>query len=91
MKENIEQQKRAMHDTRQMLRNVGPLAKAGKQAELLKYIAEDMDYTTVSDKRFCPNASSTVCSITTPDSLRPGILTFRRGPSVTGSLFPTPI
>ena len=56
MKENIEQQKRAMHDTRQLLRNVGTLAKEGKQEELLKYIDEAMDYTTVSDKRFCPNA-----------------------------------
>ena len=56
MKEKIEQQKRAMHDTRQLLRNAGTLAKEGKQEELLKYIDEAMDYTTVSDKRFCPNA-----------------------------------
>ena len=56
IEENIEQQKRAMHDTRQLLRNIGTLAKEGKREELLKYIDEAMDYTAISDKRFCPNS-----------------------------------
>ena len=56
IEENIERQKRAMHDTRQLLRNVGTLAKEGKREELLKYIDEAMDYTAVSDKRFCSNS-----------------------------------
>lgn len=56
IEENIEQQKRAMHDTRQLLRNVGTLAKEGKREDLLKYIDEAMDYTAVSDKRFCSNS-----------------------------------
>lgn len=56
IEENIEQQKRAMHDTRQLLRNIGTLAKEGKREDLLKYIDEAMDYTAVSDKRFCSNS-----------------------------------
>jgi len=55
IEENIEQQKRALHDTRQLLRSISALAKDGTKEELLKYIDEAMDYTTVSDTRFCEN------------------------------------
>lgn len=55
IEENIERQKRALHDTRQLLRSISALAKDGTKEELLKYIDEAMDYTTVSDTRFCEN------------------------------------
>lgn len=55
IEENIGQQKRALHDTRQLLRSISALAKDGTKEELLKYIDEAMDYTTVSDTRFCAN------------------------------------
>ena len=55
IEENIEQQKRALHDTRQLLRSVSALAKDGTKEELLKYIDEAMEYTKVSDIRFCAN------------------------------------
>lgn len=55
IEENIERQKRALHDTRQLLRSISALAKDGTKEELLKYIDEAMDYTTVSDTRFCKN------------------------------------
>lgn len=55
IEENIERQKRALHDTRQLLRSISALAKDGTKEELLKYIDETMDYATVSDTRFCEN------------------------------------
>ncbi len=55
IEENIERQKRALHDTRQLLRSISALAKDGTKEELLKYIDEAMDYATVSDTRFCEN------------------------------------
>ena len=55
IEENIGQQKRALHDTRQLLRNISTLAKDGTREDLLKYIDEAMEYTTVSDTRFCAN------------------------------------
>jgi len=54
-KENIQQQKRALHDTRQLLRNIISLAKDGTNEKLLAYLDEAMEYTAVSDKRFCLN------------------------------------
>ena len=55
IKENIDRQKRALHDTRQLLRNISALARDGTREDLLKYIDEAMEYTTVSDARFCAN------------------------------------
>ena len=55
IEENIGQHKRALHDTRQLLRNISTLAKDGTREDLLKYIDEAMEYTTVSDTRFCAN------------------------------------
>lgn len=55
IEESIGQQKRALHDTRQLLRSISALAKDGTKEDLLKYIDEAMDYTTVSDTRFCAN------------------------------------
>jgi hypothetical protein len=47
IEENIGQHKRALHDTRQLLRNISTLAKDGTREDLLKYIDEAMEYTTV--------------------------------------------
>ncbi len=55
IEENIGQHKRALHDTRQLLRSISALAKDGTREDLLKYIDEAMEYTTVSDTRFCAN------------------------------------
>lgn len=55
IEENIQQQKRALHDTRQLLRNISSLAKDGTNEKLLAYLDEAMEYTAVSDKRFCLN------------------------------------
>ena len=55
IEENIRQQKRALHDTRQLLRSVWTLAKDGTREDLLKYVEEAMEYTSVSDTRFCAN------------------------------------
>jgi len=55
IEENIQQQKRALHDTRQLLRNIISLAKDGTNEKLLAYLDEAMEYTAVSDKRFCLN------------------------------------
>ena len=55
IEENIRQQKRALHDTRQLLRSISALAKDGTKEELLKYLDEAMEYTAVSDIRFCAN------------------------------------
>lgn len=57
IEENMQQQKRALHDTRQLLRNIAALAKDGTKDGLLKYIDEAMEYTAVSDVRFCKNPS----------------------------------
>ena len=37
IEENMQQQKRALHDTRQLLRNIAALAKDGTKDGLLKY------------------------------------------------------
>ena len=55
IEENIQQQKRALHDTRQLLRNISGIAKNEPKETLLKYIDEAMDHTVVSDTRFCLN------------------------------------
>jgi len=55
IEENIQQQKRALHDTRQLLRNIISLAKDGTNEKLLTYLNEAMEFTAVSDKRFCLN------------------------------------
>lgn len=55
IEENIRQHKRALHDTRQLLRNISSLAKDATKDGLLKYLDEAMEYTAVSDARFCMN------------------------------------
>lgn len=55
IEENISKQKRALHDTRQLLRNVSTLAKEGTKEKLLQYLDEAMQYASVSDRRFCAN------------------------------------
>lgn len=55
IEENICQQKRALHDTRQLLRNISTLARDGTKDDLLRYIDDAMEYTRVSDTRFCSN------------------------------------
>lgn len=55
IEENISKQKRALHDTRQLLRNVSTLAKEGTKEKLLQYLDDAMEYTSVSDRRFCQN------------------------------------
>lgn len=55
IEESIEHQKRALHDTRQLLRNLSSLAKEGTKENLLDYINEAMEYTMVSDTTFCAN------------------------------------
>lgn len=55
IEENIRQQKRALHDTRQLLRNITSIAKDGRNEKLLAYLDEAMEYTAVSDRRFCLN------------------------------------
>ena len=55
VEENIRQQKRALHDTRQLLRSISALARDGTKETLLKYIDEAIDYTSISNTRFCAN------------------------------------
>lgn len=55
IEKNIGQHRRALHDTRQLLRSISALAKDGTREDLLKYIDEAMEYSTVSDTRFCAN------------------------------------
>ena len=55
IEENIRQQKRALHDTRQLLRNISVLAREETTENLLKFIDESIEYTTVSDTIFCSN------------------------------------
>ena len=55
IEENIRQQKRALHDTRQLLRTVSTIAKEGKKEDLLRYLDEAIEYTSVSDRRYCLN------------------------------------
>lgn len=55
IEENISKQKHALHDTRQLLRNVSTLAKEGTKEKLLQYLDDAMEYTSVSDRRFCQN------------------------------------
>ena len=55
IEESIRQQKRALHDMRQLLRSISSLAKDGTREDLLKYLDETMEYTAASDRRFCVN------------------------------------
>lgn len=55
IEENMRQQKRALHDTRQLLRSIASLAKDGTKEDLMKYLDEAMVYTAASDMRFCVN------------------------------------
>jgi hypothetical protein len=53
--EKMQQQRRSLHDTRQLLRNLSTLAKEGSKEELLKYINDTMETTAVSEIQFCAN------------------------------------
>ena len=53
--EKMQQQRRSLHDTRQLLRNLSTLAKEGSKEELLKYIDDTMKTTVVSEIQFCAN------------------------------------
>ena len=55
IEENIQRQKRTLHDTRQLLRNITAVAKGGTRESLLKYLDEVMEFTSVPDRRFCLN------------------------------------
>lgn len=53
--ENMRQQKQALHDTRQLLRNIAAIAQNGTKEDLQKYIDESLENAAVSDRRFCAN------------------------------------
>lgn len=55
VEESMQQQRRALHDTRQLLRNISAIAKDATREELLHYLDEAMDYTSVSTTCFCEN------------------------------------
>ena len=55
IEENMQQQKQALHDMRQLLRSISAIARGGTKEELLKYLDESLENAEVSDTRFCAN------------------------------------
>lgn len=53
--EKMRQQRRSLHDTRQLLRNLLALARDGSKEDILKYIEDTLETTAVSETRFCAN------------------------------------
>ena len=53
--EKMQQQRRSLHDTRQLLRNLSTLARDGSREDILKYIDDTMETTAVSEMKFCTN------------------------------------
>ena len=53
--EKVQQQRRSLHDTRQLLRNLSTLVRDGSREDILKYIDDTMETTAVSEMKFCMN------------------------------------
>ncbi|MBR3245540.1 MAG: hypothetical protein IKF90_23050, partial [Parasporobacterium sp.] len=53
--EKMQQQRRSLHDTRQLLRNLSALVRDGSREDILKYIDDTMETTAVSAMKFCTN------------------------------------
>lgn len=56
IEENMEEQKRILHDNRQLMRTLSLLIESGTKEEALDYINETMKLSSYPDTRFCSNS-----------------------------------